>query len=158
MNIFDVIRPRRPVRREGFVVPLPTQRVAPALCGPTAGRCPEGECCSGKGECGMTAYHCRRSAYSQLYNGAPSSWRCARGVRGQAPCVAPTVRLGCGPLTNQFCPWSRIGPDSCCLKDVNSLNGSCVACDDLSVSEQSRVWMYDDKESGWFTETNRLFY
>lgn len=156
MQILDALL-RHPCRRERFVVPLPTQRVARASCGPSVGRCPEGECCSAKGECGMTPYHCQRSAYSQPYNGAPSSWRCARGVGGQSKCTAQAVRLGCGPLTNQFCPWSRLGPDLCCLKAVNSLNGSCVPCNDMTQSEQKRAWMYDVDESAWFTELNRTF-
>jgi uncharacterized low-complexity protein len=150
-------------RRDGYQQQLPKQHIDPSPCGPGVsnranGRCPEGQCCSPAGTCGMTLDECRPNVNS-AFNGEPSVWRCGRldadRANARRPACAsdqpPGGNLGCGPASNQFCPWTPHGSEQCCVRDgPSSLGGTCRPCAGLRPYEEAQqMWLYDAKR-GWF--------
>lgn len=56
---------------------------------------------------------------------------------------------GCGPLYNQFCPWTRT-VDNCCVKDLVTFGGTCAPCASLSSETlKTRLWRWDQRD-GWY--------
>jgi hypothetical protein len=138
---------------------LPKQAVPPTRCGAGLAPCPEGACCSREGQCGMTLDDCAPNVNSP-YNGPPSVWRCGRFDADRANSRRPACKrkdppggnIGCGPASNQFCPWTSHGSEMCCLRDgPGSAGGTCQPCATLRPHEEAtELWLYDAVK-GWFT-------